>query len=259
MTLRASRRRRPRSGASRPARWGAAAILPAVCAAAGCTSTRSEVHHFGVMREVMREGRTEPRVALSSVVARRHAVGVGALTDLHGEITIIDGEVWIARVVDGALHSSRAFEPIDSFATLLTFSHVDRWREEPLPRAAEGDDLEALVESTARSLGVDTSRPFPVLIEGSAVSIDLHVINGFCPHAVDPAEAGAQPWFWSSDRPGHVLLVGFYAAESEGVMTHHGSSMHLHALVRDGERTITGHVDRVGAGAGTILRVPAAR
>jgi len=211
------------------------------------------------MREVMREGRTEPRVPLSTVVARPHAYGVGAIVELAGEITIVDGEVWVASVVDGSLRVTQKKERISGLATLLTVSHVERWQSAALPAAAHGPDLEALIESTARSLGIDSTRPFPIMLEGEAISLELHVINGYCPHGVDPATMNAQPWFWSSDRPGPVRLVGFYAPDAEGVMTHHGSSMHLHALIDDGERTITGHVDRVAVEVGTILRVPAVR
>lgn len=222
----------------------------------GCSSAPPEVRQYGVMREVMREGRTERRIALAAVVARPHAYAVGAMEGLAGEVTIVDGEVLIARVEEGSLRVESAAPTSDVAAALLTLAHVDRWAEAPLP-AAHGRELESHIESAARSLGIDTTRPFPILLEGDAIGLEMHVVNGYCPHGTDPATMNAQPWQWSSESPGRALLVGFYASNAEGVMTHHGSNMHLHAVLDCGQGTITGHVDRVEVGAGTTLRVAA--
>ena len=79
-----------------------AAILALVIA--GCAAPSEapfiEVRGWGTMREVLREGDTRGRVPLVAVV-EDHTWGVGALEDLEGEITIVDGEVSIAQVVDG--------------------------------------------------------------------------------------------------------------------------------------------------------------
>jgi hypothetical protein len=83
-------------------------------------------------------------------------------------------------------------------------------------------------------------------------------MNGYCPIATDPATVDAKPWLWSSAEPRRAVIVGFYAAGAEGVMTHHGTAMHMHAVLSIGGRTITAHVERLSVVRGATLRVPTA-
>ncbi len=62
-----------------------------------------EVRQDGSMREVMRDGQTEGRVLLSEAAEESGAIAVGALEWLGGEVTIVEGEAWVSRVVDGEL------------------------------------------------------------------------------------------------------------------------------------------------------------
>ena len=223
----------------------------------GCSPNPPAVAQFGEMRAVMREGHTESRIPLADAIARPHAVGVGALEGLAGEITIVDGDVWVSRVTETGLRVTGP-DPIDGDrATLLTLAHVPRWQAVTIDKVAEGRDLESLIERTAHAHGIDTTKPFPFMIEGNTNAIEIHVINGYCPVATDPATVDAEPWRWSSSGPLDVVIVGFFAPDMAGVMTHHGTAIHAHAVLSVKERTITGHVERLSTTAGMILRVPA--
>jgi hypothetical protein len=50
-------------------------------------------------------------------------------------------------------------------------------------------------------------------------------------------------------------LVGSFARDAAGVLTHHGSWVHVHAIV-DLDPIFTGHVESTGIAAGAVLRVP---
>lgn len=236
-------------------------IAVSACAIAplwGCGSGTPAVEQYGAMREVMRDGHTEARVRPADAVARPHAVGVGALEGLAGEVTIVDGDVWVARVEDGDVRVTGPAPADGDRATLLTLAHVARWQSVTIDRDAEGGDVEAIIERAAGERGIDTSDPFPFIIEGAAEGVDLHVINGYCPIATDPATIDAEPWRLSISTPTDMLVVGFFAPDAAGVMTHHGTSIHAHAVLSlDGE-TITGHVDRVDVAPGMTLRLPRA-
>jgi hypothetical protein len=53
-------------------------------------------------------------------------------------------------------------------------------------------------------------------------------------------------------------IVGVYAENAEHRLTHHGTKTHMHALLEDKEgQQYTGHIERVGLSAGTLLRLPA--
>ena len=143
-------------------------------------------------------------------------------------------------------------------ATLLTHAVVERWQESNLglDGATGGAELEAVIEQAASKAGIDTSEPFPFVIEADSADLELHVINGYCPMGSNPADMDAEPWRWSPTAT-PATIVGFFAHGAAGVMTHHGTSVHLHAIVRQDSRTITGHVDRLTLNPSASIRLPA--
>ena len=232
---------------------------------AGCVrpGPAMTVEHHGPMREVLREGRTEPRVRLADAMDQGITVAVGALADLEGEITILDGEVWIARVEAGRLVMHGPEPAAEDAATLLSMARVHRWTRSPLviatgddaaPPWLEGPRLEEHIAGVARRQGLDVQEPFAFVIEGTMLELDLHVINGSCPRACRPT-AATQPWRWSAQSPVEAIVVGVHASGRQGVMTHHGSSIHAHAILRLDGQLITGHIDRLRVGPAS-LRLP---
>ncbi|MFG0285943.1 MAG: acetolactate decarboxylase [Phycisphaerales bacterium JB039] len=237
----------------------AAALCSLGCAErarqSGPTPTTTSVQQFGAMRAVMREGSTEARVALREW-AGPNDVAVGAIEQLDGEITIVDGGAWVSRVRDGdVLTSGPAVEP-DAKATLLTASRVGAWHSNRLHETLAGAELEAAIVRAAAERGIDTSQPFPFIIRGTATSLHMHVINGFCPHSSGEAAAGREPRRIALTEPTPVTIVGFYASDAQGLLTHHGTAMHAHALVDGDGGRVTGHVDSVEIQAGATLRLP---
>ncbi|MDG2422978.1 MAG: hypothetical protein P8M22_03260, partial [Phycisphaerales bacterium] len=160
---------------------------------------------------------------------------------------------WVARSIDGNAHVTGPTTSPDDQATLLTTSHVDDWIELSLPEAGNEYQLASMVVQAAENHGLDTAKPFPFIIEGHFSELDLHVIAGSCPIA-NPN--GEQPWRYTTASPTMGLLVGFHAEDQEGVMTHHGSSVHMHALIHREDNTLTAHVDHVIVEPGAILRIP---
>jgi acetolactate decarboxylase len=235
------------------------ALLAAV-AATGCVTSSPRVEQYGGMREVLREGKAQRRIGLSDAVARPHAYGVGALENLGGEITIADGEVWIGRVEAGKLRVSGPSPSSADGAALLIIANVDNWKRSTLPEAAAGAELESAVERIARQNGVDTNRPFPFEIDGQLTALSMHAVNGACPLSDNARTDGdGAPWRFTLDHAVHGRIVGFFARDSAGEITHHGTSIHAHALLDiDGTR-LTGHVEHLAVGPGAVVRVSAVR
>jgi alpha-acetolactate decarboxylase len=222
----------------------------------GCTATQPVVTQFSEMREVMRKGQTESRISMADAVDRPHAFGVGALEGLDGEITIVDGDVWVSRTIENKLQVTGPDLVEEDQATLLTLAQVSQWEIVTIEKAMEGSSVESLIERTAAAQGIDTAVPFPFMIEGQLNGVDLHVINGYCPIATDPATQEAKPWEWSSPQPIDAVIVGFFAPDAGGVMTHHGTSIHAHAVLMKEGRTITGHIDQISVTPAMTLRLP---
>lgn len=233
-----------------------ARLVPCLLLAlASCASPRAEtrwpaVRHWGELRAVLREGRTEGRVRLADVLGP-HTLAVGALEGLEGEITARAGVAHVARVdpssPSGA--STRLATEADR-AALLVAADVERWSEHDLWPVSGRAELERAIASIAAEHGL-VRGPFPFRVEGVASALELHVLDRSCPLA-NPD--GPSPWrYTSSSEP--AALIGFYAEGQAGILTHHGQSTHAHAiLVPSG---ISGHVDAVAFEAGARLFLPA--
>ena len=210
------------------------------------------IHQWGTMREVLKEGQTEARIGLRESAEPAGAVGVGALAGLQGEITILDGRVWLAADANG----SKAAPPssVNGSATLLTVAYVPRWTRIPIAKEDVQRNLDEFVRNAAKKAGIDVHRPFPFIIDGR-MSVEAHVIRGECPHGTAVAVGSATPDRFSR-LDTSATLVGFFAEGAEGILTHHGSTTHVHVVIQ-GEPSLSGHVDSVSISAGATLRLPA--
>lgn len=207
----------------------------------------------------MREGETEARVSVSQILARPHAFGVGAVEGLRGEIIIDDGRCWTGEVV------SKAGQPIAQVrdgvpslgATLLVVAYVPTWSESIVEHALASDELEAYVRDAAKRSGIDATRPFPYIIEGDFRNLSAHVINGYCPmNPVAGITSAANQPVRIDGGTDSGKLIGIYAENSAGELTHHGSSMHAHVLMESSPATVA-HVEGVALAPGATLRLPA--
>jgi alpha-acetolactate decarboxylase len=214
---------------------------------------------YGTMREAIGQQKSEGRVELSTLTSRPHFYGIAALENLEGEITIFDSTPTVTTVGD-----QRVLAPLDApalRATLLAGAYVPSWRERTLDSATPADRLDRVVRDAAAAAGVDTAKPFVFAAEGEFTDVRLHVINGACPmHArmrgvALPEEM--QP-FEAEFAALHGKLVGIYAEDAAGKLTHPDTSTHIHLIYTDEStgQTVTGHVERIGLAAGAIVKLP---
>lgn len=226
--------------------------LPLLAACAG-TAPTAGVRSWGSMREALRDGQTQARVD-AAAIASEVTMGVGAAADLDGEITILDGEVLRTRVVDGRPTTT----PTDTApATLLAVADVPLWTEVTIDRDLDAAALEAFVEERAAAAGIDTSAPFGFQVRGALKDLRLHVINGQCPvRARMMGDELTKPPFEREHASIDGALVGIYARDAAGQLTHHDSSMHVHAVLGGDGGRWTGHVESTGVSAGSVLRLP---
>lgn len=207
---------------------------------------------WGSMMEVLRNGETQGRVALSEV-SGPHVIGVGALEQLSGELTIDGGQAHVTAVSGTDLLFPETGP--DSKATLLAVAEVEQWQEITLPAIATLRDLEEAIATQAAENGIDTSAipALPFRVEGDFEGLCLHVLNGSCPIA-NPD--GPEPWRLT-DAKAEGVLVGFFAENAAGKLTHHGQRSHTHAIVTTAAGDEAGgHVDDTRVVAGATLFLP---
>jgi alpha-acetolactate decarboxylase len=210
-----------------------------------------DIRQWGSMHEVLGQGKTEGRVQLADAASKPHSYGVGALEKLAGEVTIIDGVIYRAQTQGDAIRVAQSTDDRNS-AALLAVAYVPQWRGEPIDRDITNDEVEDFIKHAAESRGLATDEPFPFRIDGP-IDASVHVINGACPNAPAASATSAQPLHCSEDAYG--TIVGFFAENGAGTLTHHGSRTHMH-VVFDANRNCSGHVDQLTIHAGAILKLP---
>jgi alpha-acetolactate decarboxylase len=229
-------------------------LAAALIALAGCAAAPGTVRTYGTLREALRDGATQARVDVAEI-AGPTLCAVGAAAGLDGEITALDGACWISRVRGGAVQTERSHQ---AAATVLFAAEVARWTSVAVEADVHPAALEAFVGECARAAGLDPNAPFPFAVEGELLAMDVHVLAGQCPIRARMLglPVTSPPWRARFDRV-RGRLVGIHARDAAGVITHHGSATHVHAVV-EGDSAFTGHCDAVGIAAGATLRLPAA-
>ena len=96
-----------------------AALAPAVAQ----TSLRYAIETFGAFRKIILEGDFTPKISLGAVMAKSPTLGVGAVADARGEITIHDGKLVVSYGKAGP-HPAAESEP----AALLATAKVVGWQ-----------------------------------------------------------------------------------------------------------------------------------
>jgi alpha-acetolactate decarboxylase len=216
---------------------------------------------IGQVREAIGQGQSGGRIRLGDVAEREHFFGVGAVAALGGEVTVEDSQIRATRVgADGRP------EPIPGdqraiAATFLFGASVTDWLRFPLDDAVPADDCNATIGNYVNRAGIDAAEPTVFRVVGTFRDVRVHVINGACPlHA---RRAGLtlderQRPFEATYESISGTIVGVYAKGKAGVLTHPGTSTHMHLIYvepRTGA-TVTAHVEQIGFGPGCVLMLP---
>lgn len=221
--------------------------------------SESGLIRYGSMHQALAQGDDTARVRLTDLQQYPDLYAIGAVAGLQGEITIVDSEPVVTAVdPSGAPHP---LDPATSAATLLMGQSVARWVSTELADDVAPADFDEAVRSAAAAHDVDLAEPFVFVVEGELTDVHLHVLNGACPvharrHGLELPE-GSRPFETDADRI-EGTLVGIYATNGAGTVTHSGTRTHVHVVFVDpatGER-ITAHIERAGVARGAILRVP---
>jgi len=241
-----------------------AICLVPVLALFGCATEQSQssrqLLQYGGMHETIGQQQHHARVDLDELDRLPHFYGVGAVEGLQGEITIADSKPIVTAVTpDGRLRDD---PPSNVKAAMLIGQSAPEWTHVELTRDIPHDRFDDAIAEAASSHAVDIAQPFMFVIEGEFKDVRLHVINGACPLHARMHKIELRP----EDRPFELeaetldgTLVGVYAADSVGALTHPATSVHVHLIYTDPNtgKQVTGHVERIGVVSGAILKLPA--
>jgi len=210
---------------------------------------------YGNFKQILYTGDAPGKISLASIPHLAGTYGVGALADMRGEILVWDGRV---LATPGESLSGSAQPPkVNDQAALLVTAQVKEWEKVQVPSNMTQKNFERCVIDSARSRGIDTSKPFPFIVVGVITDYVWHVVTGTAKgdsagvkhqqgHASNRTFSGAKT---------KGKLVGFYSAgELEGVISHPGARFHVHYT--DDDLKVSGHLDSFGVGKDAILLLP---
>lgn len=214
--------------------------------------TQYEVKWAGSLRNVHHGIDFAGQIDLNSLAALPHLYAVGPLENLQGEITIWDGKALISRIKNQQLQVDNQ---LTGKACFLVYGQAASWKTIKLKSSLSLSQVDEIVKSNAIKYGIDTQRPFPFLLSGTAKSARYHIMNrtDAKPPAPGPgSHETAKVHFTIDNSP--VELLGFYSEKHQGIFTHHNSFVHLHIKTPDDK--IAGHLENVELEPGATLLLP---
>jgi acetolactate decarboxylase len=233
--------------------WLSAVAIFCALLAVGAEDERPFVVEWaGEMMRVHREGDASPKVALADVARGAGRFAIGPVAGLRGEITVLDGEAFIATAMGDVEHVAYDW---DYQAPFLVYGDVKAWREvSPPAHAVSITEIEEWLPNAAREHGLDPEQPFPFKIETDSSKIKYHIIANDAPgyQTVRPHSELQKRFALDGEA---AVLVGVHSAKHAGIFTHHGSTTHIHVISRDKKHS--GHVDAVSLGPETKYFLPA--
>ena len=209
-------------------------LLLASCVSAGEPPV-TDIHVVGAMKDVMWEGQLAGKVNLDTI-ASDGVFGVGPLAFLRGEILILDGNTYVARV--GADSSMEVRRESGVSAPFIVFGQTTQWTSDTLPSSVKTiGELETFLAElfpSKEELGM-------FRLTGRVESAIIHVVNLAPGSTVSNPSQAHQGQVNYSLNNADVDIVGFYSTNHKGVFTHHDRIIHMHLITRNGQWM--GHVD----------------
>jgi len=211
-----------------------------------------EVKYKGALKNIMHKGDLSSKIGLIELRDIQNIYALGAVENLKGEIQIFNNKPFNTYVQEGELKIDSSYT---KQATLLVYASVTDWVSIPIPNAVVTlHDLEKFIKKAASENNIDTHKPFPFLVEGTAKEIDWHVIDW-----KDGDQEHTHKKHISSGLNGtlknvEVELLGFYSNSHHAIFTHHTTNMHIHMKSTSGN--IAGHVDDLELGTNMTLKLP---
>jgi len=210
------------------------------------------VEYYGALKNIMHKGDLSSKVQLSVLDSFEHIYALGAMENLKGEIQVLDGKPFNS-IVSG---DSLVFDyTLDKNATLLVYAEVKDWHSINIPNYVKTkSDFEKYIITEAEKKDINTSKPFPFLVEGAFDLINWHVINWKDGDKDHSHEKHIKSGLHGELNDMEARFLGFYSDAHHSIFTHHTTNMHIHMKTKNDR--IAGHVDDFQLGQDMVLKLP---
>jgi Alpha-acetolactate decarboxylase len=221
------------------------------------------VSYAGAQSDLFASGKAQPMVSVAEMARDSDCYGLGAAAGLDGEITVLAGKPFVAKVRGDTYVIDHR---LDHDAAFAVWARQTAWRDEPVPAEVVGYlDLQLFIKARAAAAGIASAQPFPFRLVGSPREVKWHI-------NVDRTEGKPiTPDLFAKSKMNYVArgqameIIGFYSESHAGVFISAyaravkpesgvGNAMHIHFVARDG--TATGHIDDLVLDGGMRLLLP---
>lgn len=213
-------------------------ILIIILGAVGCASQSAQIEQYGTMHQAIGQQKSQGRVEIKKLASRNNYIGIGAIENLTGEVTIVDGRVIATGV---GINGEATVQNQAKQATLFVGANVKKWKAVTTPKDMTRKEFETWLKSTSHT------SPIMFKIEGTITDVRLHVLNGACPvHARinNIALPKDKKPFEGSFKQITATIIGVYAEDAVGKLTHPDTSIHTHLIYKnDNAEELTGHLE----------------
>lgn len=205
-----------------------------------------QINVSNAMSKVMWEGKLAGNIDLDTIQQKEHLYGIGPVEYLKGEILILDGQSYIANVVNDT--SMLVQETFNTKAPFFVYATVPQWMEYMSP-----NNIKNIKQLESYLLGIynDSGKePFTFRIKAMIDKATIHLVNlpnGKVVQSPDDAHTG-QTNYTLQNR--EVEIIGFFSTKHKGVFTHHDSFLHMHLITID--KTLMGHLDSITFSDGPV-------
>jgi len=209
-----------------------------------CSNTKRvvpEVKAVSAMKKVMMGQDLSPHVYWDTL-PKTHLYAVAPLGRIEGEITVIDGTMYVSTVDENNRVTLSNNWNIKS--PFVVYANISEWVSFDIDvNLNNEDDLQQLIEQVARKNGYDLNQAFAFRVLADFQKVNYHIIS----KPLDELEHNhelhnkAKKHFHLENVQGELL--GFYSQHHEGVFTHKGHFIHTHFL--DDLKQNMGHVESI--------------
>jgi acetolactate decarboxylase len=209
----------------------------------------SDVHVLGEMRRMFTTRDIRPNVDLAKINQNPHVYALGPVAGLRGEITVLDGQVFVSK--KSADHAMVAINS-NVKSVFLVYASVPAWRSINLPtNVSTEQDIAKFLETQ-----VPTNSRSAFLVQATALSARYHIQNykGKAADLTHEAHDKAKAFFEITNLP--VELVGFFTNREgdAGSFVHMGQTTHIHLISTD--RKQMGHLESIKLAPGARVMLP---
>lgn len=216
------------------------------------SSFAQKVQTAGAMRSVMMGTDLSDHLRWDTL-AKAGLYGLSPLHLLGGEVTVIDGKIFVSTVSSTcAITVKETNEPVS--APFGVFTHVTSWYEKKVKAAVSSEEnLQKWIEKQAIAVGKSLENPFVFTIKADFDLVGYHIISKDSTIQEHNHELHdlAKKQYSVENTSGE--LIGFYSRNHEGVFTHKGSFIHIHFI--DTAKRQMGHLEEIKWKGKGVLKI----